>query len=781
MEIRIGVFLCDCGNEVSRIIDTKEVKRTIDEEGDDVRLTFIHPHLCDEQGMERMKVLLQENGIDRVVLGACSPQLHLETFRKVLSSVGINQFMLEMVNLREHCSWVHTDSGKATEKAKRLMRGAIRKIRLSQPIEPQKTSISKEVLVIGAGVAGTNVAMELAKKGHKTHLVEKQPWIGGNTARVGLAFPTDDCAYCIGARSEIGGVRKCFYRAGLSHYPHLNIITNADIKSVDGYVGNFRVVVEERPTFVEESCISCEMCEEVCKIEVTDTFNRGFKKRKAIYKQFEAIPNKYIIDFDACNVCKDCERVCPEGSINFSQREKKHELRVGAIVVTTGFREFDARKIKEYGYGRYKGVLTQLDFARFIDPSGPTGGKIEVDGKIPEVITMIQCVGSRNKEFNLYCSRLCCMMALKHAGVIKKRYPEIEVNICYMDVRTTGVGGYEDYYDKARMLGVNFLHGRPSEVVERNGRLVVRTEDSMLGRIDIETDLVLLSCGIESSDGTREMAGLLGLDLDKDNFITLVDPKVRGLSTSRWGVFIAGGARGPTDIPESILQAKAVVSDVTTILARDEIVDFRIHPKVDTDLCDGCEVCTVKCPFAALKINLEERRSELNRDACHGCGTCSSNCPNGAVQLINFTDQQIFAQLEGILSLDSSEEGIIVGFICNECGYASSDLAGVERFRYTEAIHLIQVPCLGRVSAIHILKGFELGAKGVILVGCMEGRCHYRVGTQNATQNIELVKETLKDKDNLAENIWMVNLCGAKSHDFAGAMNKFAKKVLGGQ
>lgn len=713
-----------------------------------------------------------------MVIGACSPQLYLETFRRVASEVGLNPFLLEMVNLREHCSWVHQNKDLSTQKAKRLLAGAVNRIASSLKIEPQATKISREALVIGGGVAGTNAALELARKGSKTYLIENQPWIGGNTARVGVAFPTDDCAYCVGARSDLGGIRKCFYRAGLSGFPNLEIITNAEVKGIEGDVGNFKVVINQKPSFVDASCISCRMCEDVCPVEVEDEFNRGLSKRKAIYKQFEAIPNKYIIDFANCNMCKECEKICPEKSINFSQREIKHELNVGAIVLGTGINEFNPEVITEYGYKRYPHVLTQLDFARYIDPPGPTKGSLEImDGKVPRSITMIQCVGSRDERHHSYCSRLCCMMALKHAVLIKHRHPQIQVNICYMDIRTTGLG-YEDYYTEARDLGVNFFHGRPAEVTKtKEGGLIVKTEDSVLGqKLAIETDVVLLSCGIEASDGTREIAGLLGIDLNKDGFIKVLDPKVRGLATLRWGVFICGGARGPTDIPESIVQAKAAISEVTTLLAREEITDYRIHPVVDTDLCDGCEVCTIKCPFGAIRVDLEERKSYLNRNICHGCGICASNCPNGAVQLINYTDEGIFAQLEGILSI-KGDPAPVIGFICEECGYASSDLAGVDRLTYPENAHLIPLRCTGRLSAIHILKAFELGAKGVMVIGCVEGRCHYQHGLDNAKRNIEFAREALRETSIGEDKIELLYTCGARSHEFAKAMTDFCEKI----
>jgi heterodisulfide reductase subunit A len=771
--MRIGVFLCDCGNEVSRVVDTKRVKEKIKEERS-VVFREIFRHLCDHHSLRRFKRLLIIHRIEGVVVGGCSPQVHGETLFKTLLEAGLSPHRLKMVNLREHCSWVHKDKEKATTKAVSLVRGAIRRVELLKKVEIEEKKVEKAVCVIGGGVAGTNAAIELAKKGIKTYLVEKKPWIGGITAQVGMAFPTGDCAYCIGARSERSGIRKCFYRAGLDHYPELEIIINAEITKVEGDVGNFEVTVLQKPAFINEDCVSCGMCEEVCPVDVPDPFNREISIRKAIYKQFEAVPNKYTIDFDACIVCKECERICPEGAVDFNQKPKKYTLRVGAIVVATGISEFNPQALPRYGYKKYSSVLTQLDLARYLDPAGPTKGELVLEGKRPNSVVMIQCVGSREKELNPYCSRLCCMMALKHGIMLKERYPEMKVTICYIDIRTVGEG-YEEWYDRARDLGVVFMQGKPSEVVERNGRLLVRTEDILLGEaIELETDLVVLSAGIEPSQETKNMASLLGLPLNKDGFIKTLDLKVRGLDTPRWGIFVCGGARGPTDIPESILQANAVASKVSSLLLKDRIINTKVYPVVDYELCSGCEVCVVKCGFSAISINKEEGKAIFDRSSCHGCGVCAANCPKGAVQLINYEDEVIFRETAGIL--EGEEDDKIIGFICSECGYAASDLAGVERFTYPENIHLVDLPCLGRLSAIHILKAFELGAKGVIMVGCMPERCQYN-SADSPKENLALAKEVLK-KVNLHQRVELFNLCGANSHDFAYLINNFAKRVL---
>ncbi len=766
-----SVFLCNCGSEISKVVDTAKVAAAI-EAKEGAGLVSVHNHLCDQHSLKRMKRLIMDSGAENVVVSACSPELHEETFSRVLSSAGLSPSRLKMVNVREHCAWVHRDKEAATDKAIALTCGALAKSKYLDDIVVEEVRIEKRTLVIGAGVAGTNAALELAKKGIETYLLEEKPWIGGVTAQVGMAFPTDDCAYCIGARSERAGVRKCFYRADLMHHPNLKIITNAELKSLEGSVGNFTVKIEKKADLINEDCISCSICEEVCPIEVADPFNRGLTQRKAIYKQFEAVPNKYVIDFEACTVCKKCEEACPERAIDFSQRAENITLNVGSVVIATGIEEFDPTKVSRYGYKKHDNVLTQLDLARYLDPAGPTAGELALGGEVPKSIVMIQCVGSREKDFNAYCSRLCCMMAIKHAIAIKKRYPGVEVAICYIDIRTTG-DGYEDWYTKALELGVVFIQGKPSEVINKGETSIVRVESANGEELNIRADLVVLSAGIESSQKTRETAALMGLELNKDGFIKVLDPKVRGVDTDRWGVFVCGGAKGPTDIPESIMQASAAASKVSSLLLRDKLINKRNYPLVDVELCDGCEVCQEKCGFAAVSVDPVACKAVVNRGSCHGCGVCSANCPSSAIQLLGFTDDGIFAEMEGILASNPTREKII-GFICSECGYASSDLAGVERFTYPESIHLIDLPCLGRLSSVHILKAFEKGAAGVALVGCMPGRCQHNSGT-SAKDNLELAKEVLRSIGR-GSDLALYNFCGAKSHDFAHAMNEFANK-----
>lgn len=762
---KIALFLCDCANEIKRRIDTSYL---IDVFRERVDFSSHHRHLCDSHSLKRMRQLLLENNIERIVIGACTPQLHLETFQRVAQEVGISPFFVELVPLREQCAYVHKEKENATKKAKLLLECALYRVSSYKDIDEKVTDIQRSCLVIGGGVGGVNAALELAKKQIHTYIVEERPWIGGVTAQVGMAFPTGDCAYCVGVKSDIRGVRKCFYRAGLPFYPHLSIITNANVKKVEGAVGDFTVWVHERPSFVNQDCICCGECEKVCPVEVDDEFNKRLVKRKAIYKEFEAVPNRYAIDAEHCIFCKECERVCPEEAVDFSQIEKVHVLKVGAIIVATGIKEFDASLIPQYGYGVYKGVLTQLELARLLAPDGPTAGLLSLNGKEPKNIVMIQCVGSRDERFNSYCSRLCCMMAIKHAIMIKERNPKSSISICYIDVRTTGVEGYEDWYERARSMGVRFIPGRASEVEEKDGALIVHTEDISIGeKVSLPADLVVLSCGIEVSEGTKRIASLLGLSLNKDGFIEVIDPKVRFVETKRWGIFTCGGARGPTDIPETILQANAAASKVATLLLQGKIIDRRRYPEVDVNRCDGCRVCENTCQFYAIKI--EDGKARTNRDVCRGCGACTAVCPLFAINLLGF-DEGYIKTLELI-----SKEGGILGFVCEECGGAAMDLAAFERREYDERLYLLSVPCLGKVSALDILKAINLGARGVVLIGCMKGRCHYG-NDENIKKQYELAKEALSAVGK-GERLLRIFSCGAETVSLMHQLSSFCKAL----
>ena len=444
----------------------------------------------------------------------------------------------------------------------------------------------------------------------------------------------------------------------VANHPNVELITYAEVKNVEGYIGNFEVTIEKKPRYVDENiCTGCGACAAVCPIEVPNEFDLGLGTRKAIYVPFaQAVPLVYTIDMDHCIRCGLCEKVCGPGAIRYDQKPEEIKLKVGTIICAVGYDEFDATLKEEYGYGVYENVITTLELERMINPAGPTGGH-EIrpsDGKHPHRVVFIQCVGSRDAKVGKhYCSRICCMFALKNAQLIKQHDPSTEVYICYMDIRAFGKG-YEEYYRRAQeQFGVKFIRGRPACVMEdpETKNLIVRVEDTLLGEIvEIEADLVVLSAGLSPRPDNPKLAKMLGLELSPDGFFKELHPKLAPVNTKVDGIAIAGVAQGPKDIPESVAQARAASSAAAALVIPGQIRFEALTAEVDREKCSSCGICAALCPYNA--IRLEESDGEIKAKVepalCAGCGTCAAACPSKAITLHGFTSEQILAQIEAL-------------------------------------------------------------------------------------------------------------------------------------
>ncbi len=573
---RIGVFLCHCGKNIAGGVDIEALIASTNDL-DQVDYVVDNKFSCSEDGQEEIKQAITDHGLDRVIVAACDPGLHLMTFQRCGSQVGLDPSFVDLIDIRK---WTMASSSErvepeeALERARKLIALAVKRMALKRPIPQVRIEAEQSVLVIGAGIAGLEAALDLAEKGYQVELVERLPTIGGKMGLLYKVYPTNDCAPCILAPKT----------AYANMHPRINLRTNSEVVSLTGHVGRFTVGIVRHPRYViEERCTGCGECVEACPQRVVDDiFAAGMGERKAIYIPYEqAIPKKAVIDDVNClyfrtGACRLCEKACPTDAIDFADEEEQIELTVGAIVVATGFDEFDPSVLTQYGYDRYANVITQYELARILDIDGPTKGELirPGDGRKPDSILMIQCVGSRDENTNRYCSGVCCMYALKHAQIIKRMVaPEAEVYICYIDMRTPGKD-FEEYYVTTRELGVHFLRGRPSEIIERadSGNLIVKVEDADLGRhLNLEVDLVALSCAMIPAAGTGELAGILGLARDESGFYREVHPKLRPVETGVRGIFICGAAQGPKDIPQSIVQARAAASGVDGELRQGEI------------------------------------------------------------------------------------------------------------------------------------------------------------------------------------------------------------------
>jgi len=654
MASRIGVYICHCGINIAATVDSEAVAAhaaTLP----DVAVARHYMYMCSDPGQDMIKQDIRDYGLNGVVVASCSPRMHETTFRTVVQEVGVNPYHFEMANIREQVSWVHTDRAVATQKAKDLVAGAVAKATLLESLEEREVDVTPAALVIGGGIAGLEAALDIADAGYKTYLVEQQPSLGGRMAQLNKTFP----------RMEEAGALVVSEMVRAIEHPNVEVLAYSEVVNVEGYLGNFEATVRRKPRFVDvDKCTACNKCAEACVLagQIPDEFQMGLGSRSAIYRPFpRALPASYTVDPAHCLLIQDgrcedgppCALACPEGAVDFGQREQEVTLKVGAIIVATGYDAFDARRKPELGYGRYPGVVTALEFERMAATDGPTGGRIVVPGtdRQPQQVAFIHCVGSRDKQVgNAYCSRVCCMYTAKQANVILDQLPDARVTVFYMDVRAFTKGG-EEFYDRARGRGVRYRRGNPSEIYERDGVLVVRAEDTLLRRtVEVEADLVVLAVGLEPGAAGADVAKMLKLSRTGDGFLAEAHPKLRPVDTTSDGIFLAGTCQGPKDIPDTVAQAKAAASSALIPLSRGKAKVEAIISSVNRELCVGCGLCEVACAYSALSLHAWRGIMTINEVLCKGCGACSVACPSKAITLGHFTQKQTLAMLDAMLA-----------------------------------------------------------------------------------------------------------------------------------
>jgi len=649
---RIGVYICHCGTNIRGTVDVEKVRDYVKNlEG--VVIARDYRYMCSDPGQELIKKDIKEHGLTGVVVAACSPRMHEGTFRRACEEAGLNPYLFEMANIREQCSWVHEDIDAATEKAKALVRAAVRKVLLDSPLHPREVPVTPSVLIIGGGIAGIQAALNIAEAGKKVYLVEKSPSIGGHMAQLDKTFPTLDCSACIltPKMTDVGA------------HPNIELMTWSEVEEVSGFVGNFKVKVRKKARFVDmEKCIGCGICMEKCPWKTKSEFDEGLSERKAIYIPFpQAVPNVPVIDKEVCvyfktGKCRACEKFCPTGAIKFDDEDEIVELDVGAIIVATGYNLMDPSRLPEYGYGVYDNVITSLQFERLVNAQGPTGGRILLkDGREPESIAILHCIGSRDENYNKYCSRVCCMYALKFSHLIREKVPGADIYEFYIDMRCVGKE-FEEFYHRLLGEGVKFIRGKAVKVTDRaisdeeKGKLIVIAEDTLINKVvRVPVDMVVLCLAIEPREDAHDIARKLNIQRSRDGFFLEKHPKLEPVSTSTDGVFLAGCCQGPKDIPETVAQASAAASHALALIDKGKIILEPITAEVVEELCSGCQVCVNLCPFGAITFDPEKRKSSINEVLCKACGVCAAACPSGAIVSKHFTTEQVFAEIEGLL------------------------------------------------------------------------------------------------------------------------------------
>ena len=658
---RIGVFICWCGSNIAATVDVERLSEAVKAEPG-VVFAANYQYMCSENGQQLIKNAIKEYKLDGVVVGSCSPRMHEATFRKAAEAAGLNPYMVEVANIREQCSWIHKDREEATRKALVLVRTAIAKVRLDAPLKEGESPVVKRALVIGGGIAGIQAALDIAEAGFPVDIVEKNPTIGGRMAQLDKTFPTLDCSACILTPKMVDCAQN----------EKVDILSYSEVEEVKGYVGNFKVKIKRKARYVDETkCTGCKVCMDKCPSKKgLNEFNMNLDNRTAIYIPFaQAIPNVAVIDPEQCiklntGKCGICQKFCGVGAINYEMKDEFIEREYGAIVVATGYRPIKLDNFNEYGYSDNKDVITSLELERLMNAAGPTGGVLlrPSDHTHPKVITFIQCVGSRDVSGcgKPYCSKICCMYTAKHAMLIREKYPDTEVHVFYIDVRTPGKN-YDEFYRRAvEQYGVDYIKGMVGKVYAEGDKLMVQGSNLIDNeQVVIQSDLVVLATAIEPEPSVRKVATLLTASIDTNNFLNESHPKLRPVESPTAGVYLAGVCQGPKDIPETVSQASACAAKVIGLLVKDRLKTNPCIAHPDESMCNGCSQCANVCAYGAITYvdkefrlgggKTETRRvASVNPAVCQGCGACTVTCPSGAMDLSGFSSSQIMSEVEAI-------------------------------------------------------------------------------------------------------------------------------------
>lgn len=654
---RVGVYVCHCGTNIAGTVDVKRLTAYASTLPG-VAVAREYKYMCSDPGQALIRADIAEHKLTRIVVAACSPLLHEHTFRNATAAAGLNPFYFQMVSIRELDAWVHTDKAEATRKAEDLVRAAVQRVVFHEALEPRSVPVNPAALVVGGGIAGIHAALTLANAGRHVYLVEREPTIGGHMAKFDKTFPTMDCAACILTPKM----------TAVGTHPNITLWSYSEVAHIDGYVGNFHVTVRRKPRYVlEDLCVGCRECVEACiykEAKVPDEFNLSLGKRKPIYLPFpQAVPLKVVIDPETCIEFKSgkCKKTCVQAcgerkAIDFTQTESAEEIDVGAIILATGFRTFDAGRIPAYGYGKLPNVYTALEVERLVNASGPTGGEVVLrDGRKPQSVGIIHCVGSRDDHYHPYCSRVCCMYSIKLAHLIRER-TGAEVYNFYIDIRTPGKG-FEEFYRRTLDEGVHFIRGRVAEVgawaraPEEEGKLTIQVEDTLAGMTRrIPVDMVVLSVALEPQADAEAVRRLFNISCSTEGWFLERHPKLAPVSTFTDGIFLAGACQAPKDIPDAVAQAGGAAAEALTLLDTGRVELEPNTAYIVADDCSGCKTCIPLCPYRAIAVSAQTGKAEITEALCKGCGVCVAACPSGSIHQHLFEDAQIYAEIEGVLA-----------------------------------------------------------------------------------------------------------------------------------
>jgi len=757
---KIGVVLCTCGDTLKQKLDFNGLKEYL-QSLPGVEQVVISKDFCKspEKQAESIK------GLDAFIFGGCSErsslQFNEDRIQKLLRFLGIDPALFETVNLREQCAFIHDDIGGIEEKARDMFLMAYEKVKSNS--WAYKESVKRRVLIIGGGVAGQRCAQALADMGIETTIVEEENYLGGNAAKIAFLWQSESSPSVCTSECVVPVVgRDTLLRE------NIEILTNSRVVGVRKENNNFVVKIKQNPQFVNpDRCISCGECSKVCPVEVPNDFNLGKTKRKAIDKDFPlAIPDSYNILESACTKCGKCVEVCPTGAIDLDAQEKVFEKEFGAVVIATGFKERDREVLKSLGY-EYPEVVTFFEFERFRAKN--------FFGNRPGEITFVLC---KADEVG-YCSRLCCLAAVKAAATLSKQFPEMKIKIVASNLKTTG-RAFEEFRRRAEAAGVEFI----SSCVERiekgeDGKLRIVTKDG-----ELSSDMAVISESLIPSQ--VEITRLFDVFVDKYGFPIEFQPRViNPLETYVERVFVVGGAKGFKDVQESIESGLGAAAKIYRALKGGE---KKYYSVINREKCSRCETCLMCCPHGAISIKeeegKEERFVEIDPGLCRGCGLCYAACPSKAIELANLEDRQLVRMAEVAFKNMSPGKPRILAFLCYWCAYGAADLMGINGEKLPENFRSIRVRCSASLSPDVINEILERNlADGILVAGCPVDNCHHIWGNYMQERRIEMLNEGLemfgiKDKAVRWEYIGVPNW--KKLADVIREMNQKLTEVKGG-
>jgi heterodisulfide reductase subunit A len=770
-EIRLGIYICHCGLNIAGVIDPEALAAQARHLAG-AAVSRHQLYTCSEAGQKEIKADIRHYGLNRLLVAACSPKLHEATFRRLLVESGLNPYLLEMVNIREQCSWVHAQEPQAAQaKALELIKMGLAKVRFAQALPARRVPMTRQALVIGGGPAGLRAALDIADAGFPVVLVERQPILGGMANKLHRTFP----------QGETGLSLINPLMAAVTLHPGIRVLTHSEIIEVTGHLGNFQVTVRRGPEMVNAACDLCGQCAQVCPVAAPAEMEEGLSLRQAIYfPSPRAFPARYVVDREHCDGCGLCAQACPRRAIDLAAGETLETFTVGAMVAATGFLPFQLQGSRYESWAARENVITTLALERLLDPYGPTGGKLLLSGAEinPKDLAFVLCVGSREEEGNRYCSRVCCPTALKQALELKARFPQARVRIYYRDIRTTKKG-WEDLYTQAREAGVNFIRGEVTGITGApDGGVVLHARNELFGvETEDRVDLAVLAVGLTPGNG-RPLKEVLKLPVGHDGFFLEAHPKLRPLETVLDGVYLAGACQGPKDLAETLGQASGAAAKVQGLFAHEAITLDSIICTVDPEKCVGCSACFQECAFQAVEMVGEgkEQKARIIEAACKGCGVCAGACPNGAVVARGFTDEMIIDQIDAALAEEPEKK--VLAFCCHWCSYAGADFAGVSRLQYSPALRIIRTMCTGRIHPKFILHAFERGAGQVLVSGCHPpGDCHYMTGNLQAQARIDKLRPKLAKKGINPARLRLEWISATEGRAFQGVVQEMAGRL----